>query len=104
MFDFNLDKSAQCDRFIKDSGWNGAHCWSMNEVYNYLPRDEVSRVEKIEFLDEHELVKQLFEHYCITFAWINGNNNQKEEKMLESNKIEHRTSNETLNFDDIELW
>ena len=44
----------------------------MNEVYDYLPKDEIARVEKLEFLDERELVKQLFEHYCITFAWING--------------------------------
>ncbi len=35
----------------------------MNEVYDYLPKDEIARVERLEFLDERELVKQLFEHY-----------------------------------------
>ena len=48
-------------------------------MYNYLPQDDISRVEKLEFLDERELVKQLFEHYCLTFAWINGSHTQKRE-------------------------
>ena len=98
-----LDKSAQCERFTKSSGWDGAHCWSMNEVYNYLPQDEITRVEKIEFLDERELVKQLFEHYCITFAWINGSKNQSKEN-VKSQDSDNRTTNEPLSFDDIELW
>jgi len=98
------DKSAQRDRFVKESSWNGAQCWSMNEVYNYLPQDEVSRVEKIEFLDERELVKQLFEHYCITFAWINGTNIHKKQNDSKSDNVDNRTSSEPLNFDDIELW
>merc|ERR1711997_1386315 len=66
------DKQSQCDRLKVHAGWNGAHCWTMNEVYDYLPKDEVAQVEKLVFLDERELVKQLFEHYCITFGWING--------------------------------
>ena len=72
-------------------------------MYNYLPQDDISRVEKLEFLDERELVKQLFEHYCLTFAWINGSHTQKREndvKYISDNK----TSTEPLNFDDLEMW
>ena len=98
------------------AGWDGAHCWTMNEVYDYLPKDEVARVEKLEFLDERELVKQLFEHYCITFAWINGSNNNSidstNNKVITSSTTatqkhhtEHNLVNDPpLNFDDLEIW
>nr|CAG4638547.1 EOG090X08O3 [Cyclestheria hislopi] len=58
----------QEDRFI-NSGWSGAISWEMNHVYHSLPKDEIQRIEKIEFLDEKELLEQLFHHYCITVAW-----------------------------------
>ena len=95
----------QCHRFTKDAGWNGAQCWSMNEIYDYLPKDEILRVEKIEFLDERELVKQLFEHYCISFAWINGTNAQggKQEESR-SISVDKYSTNDLLNFDDLEIW
>ena len=49
-----------------------------------LPKEDVDRVEKIEFLDEKELVSQLFEHYCVSYGWKNKSN---------------------INFfDDIEFW
>ena len=41
----------------------------MNEIYNMMPKEEIERVEKIEFLDERELVSQLFEHYCVSYGW-----------------------------------
>ena len=53
------------------AGWNNGHCWTMNEIYKMLPKDEVERVEKIEFLDEKELVSQLFDHYCVSYGWKN---------------------------------
>ena len=78
------DKQAQKERLTVTCGWDGAICWTMNEVYSMLPKDEVARVERLEFLDERELVNQLFEHYCITFGWINGGSD--------------------VNFDDLEIW
>ena len=78
-----VDKVTQTNRLTANAQWDGATCWTMNEVYSLLPREEVSRVEKLEFLDERELVNQLFEHYCITFGWINGPG---------------------VNFDDLEVW
>ena len=78
----------------------------MNEVYDYLPKEEIARVERLEFLDERELVKQLFEHYCITFAWINGSNDQNVNN--ETSKFNDMQSNvlsdPPLNFDDLEFW
>ena len=67
------DKTSQVERLTVAAGWDGAACWSMNEVYSdLLPPDQVQRVEKIEFLDERELVHQLFDHYCITLGWVNA--------------------------------
>ena len=96
---------SQCNRFTIDSGWSGAQCWSMNDVYNYLPKEEIARVERLEFLDERELVKQLFEHYCITFAWINGENPIKSEsEALRSSGIHSCSISDPLNFDDLDIW
>lgn len=44
----------------------------MNEVYASIPMKEIERVESIEMLDEHELLKQLFDHYCIVLAYIDA--------------------------------
>lgn len=67
-------KETQVSRLVTESGWSGATCWTMNEIYRLLPRDEVARAERLELLDERELVDQLFDHYCITLGWINGSN------------------------------
>lgn len=55
-------------RFL-DCHWDGASCWDMIEVYNAIPGGERQRIEQIEFLDEHELLMQLFQHYCICVSW-----------------------------------
>ena len=99
-----IDKVTQCDRFTKSADWNGAKCWTMNEVYDYLPKDEIARVEKLEFLDERELVKQLFEHYCITFAWINGSSNENVNNQTDYEDRQRNVPNDPLNFDDLEFW
>jgi [phosphatase 2A protein]-leucine-carboxy methyltransferase len=41
----------------------------MNEVYASISPKEIVRIEAIEMLDEHELLKQLFDHYCIVVAY-----------------------------------
>ena len=78
------NKTSHIDRLLTN-GWNNGYCWTMNEIYNMkLPKEEIERVEKIEFLDEKELVSQLFEHYCVSYGWKNKSN---------------------INFfDDIEFW
>nr|CAG4637132.1 EOG090X08O3 [Ceriodaphnia reticulata] len=59
----------QEDRFILN-GWDGAQAMEMNQVYHTLiSPQEIHRIEKIEFLDEKELLDQLFHHYCICVAW-----------------------------------
>ncbi len=67
------DKDAQIRRFLSN-GWSDARCWTMNEAYELLPRVDVERVEQLEFLDERELMRQLFEHYCLTVTWRNQGN------------------------------
>ncbi|XP_023226238.1 leucine carboxyl methyltransferase 1-like [Centruroides sculpturatus] len=59
---------AQKDRFLTE-GWEGAKTWSMMEVYDSLPSQEIRRIESLEFLDEKELLLQLLQHYCITLAY-----------------------------------
>lgn len=58
----------QRDRFLA-AGWTGAKSWDMLEVYRHLPTSEVEKIEKLEFLDETELLEQLLQHYCITVAY-----------------------------------
>lgn len=58
---------AQEHRFT-DLGWETSKAWDMNEVYHSLPREEITRIERLEFLDETELLEQLLQHYCITVA------------------------------------
>lgn len=59
---------AQQDRF-KSCNWDGAKAWDMVKIYQALPVSERHRIEKIEFLDEQEVLLQLLEHYCICVAW-----------------------------------
>jgi len=62
------DLATQKNRFL-ETGWSGVKAWTMNEVYASIPMKEIERVESIEMLDEHELLKQLFDHYCIVVAY-----------------------------------
>ena len=55
-------------RFLQNC-WDGAQALEMNQVYHSLPQAEIQRIEKIEFLDEKELLDQLLSHYCICVAW-----------------------------------
>jgi [phosphatase 2A protein]-leucine-carboxy methyltransferase len=42
----------------------------MIQIYHSLPPFERQRIEKIEMLDETELLTQLMQHYCISIAWM----------------------------------
>jgi len=59
---------SQEDRFLQNC-WSSARALDMNQVYHSLPQAEIQRIEKIEFLDEKELLDQLLFHYCICVAW-----------------------------------
>ncbi|XP_060524033.1 leucine carboxyl methyltransferase 1 [Cylas formicarius] len=63
----NLD--TQKGRFV-NNGWAGAKAWDMVQVYHSIDATERHRIEKIEFLDERELLVQLFQHYCICVGWL----------------------------------
>lgn len=64
----NLFYSFMTIRFT-DCGWQGVKAWTMNDVYASIAPKEIERIESIEMLDEHELLKQLFDHYCIVIAY-----------------------------------
>lgn len=51
------------------NGWKGSKAWDMVEVYDCVSIAERQRIEKLEMLDEAELLVQLFQHYCIAIAW-----------------------------------
>ena len=57
------------EKRFTNHGFDEAKSWDMNHIYNkFLPRPEIERIEKIEFLDERNLLEQLLSHYCITVA------------------------------------
>lgn len=55
-------------RFL-NCGFIGSKAWTMIQVYDSISPAERQRIEKIEMLDEGELLVQLFQHYCISVAW-----------------------------------
>ncbi|KAJ1356776.1 Leucine carboxyl methyltransferase 1 [Parelaphostrongylus tenuis] len=62
------DVQTQRKRFC-DNGWKHVNIMDMKTVYKkLLPQDEVLRIQKIEHLDEMELLWQLLDHYCICYA------------------------------------
>ncbi|KAM4525985.1 leucine carboxyl methyltransferase 1 [Fundulus diaphanus] len=58
---------SQRERFLK-TGWENAEALDMMTVYSALPQEDVARIERLEFLDEKELLQQLLQHYCICWA------------------------------------
>lgn len=56
------------NRFL-DCGWFGSKAWDMVQIYKSITSSERNRIERIEMLDEGELLVQLFQHYCISIAW-----------------------------------
>ncbi|XP_022909478.1 leucine carboxyl methyltransferase 1 [Onthophagus taurus] len=59
----------QRQRF-EENNWTGSKSWDMVEIYKSIPNDERERIEKLEFLDEQELLVQLFQHYCVCIGWV----------------------------------
>ncbi|XP_034050221.1 leucine carboxyl methyltransferase 1 [Thalassophryne amazonica] len=58
---------SQKERFLK-AGWDYADALDMITVYSILPQHDVMRIERLEFLDEVELLQQLLQHYGISWA------------------------------------
>lgn len=67
--DFCLSLDTQKNRFL-NSGWTGCRAWDMVQVYQSINASDRQRIERIEMLDEGELLVQLFQHYCLVLAWI----------------------------------
>ncbi|GAB1602925.1 leucine carboxyl methyltransferase 1-like [Argonauta hians] len=68
-----VDYDSQTSRFLSNN-WEYADMLEMTHVYSSLPQADVQRMEKLEFLDEHELLQQLLSHYCICYAYKDPNN------------------------------
>ncbi|XP_037076101.1 leucine carboxyl methyltransferase 1-like [Pollicipes pollicipes] len=58
----------QIQRFT-DTGWDGARVWRMDDVLRLLPAADVARMERLELLDELDVLLQLLQHYGIVVAW-----------------------------------
>ncbi|XP_019397383.1 PREDICTED: leucine carboxyl methyltransferase 1 [Crocodylus porosus] len=56
------------------NGWEAANAIDMMKVYSSLPQADVKRIEGLEFLDEKELLEQLMQHYCISWATKDSSN------------------------------
>ncbi|CAN7996726.1 unnamed protein product [Ixodes hexagonus] len=57
---------------IRSTGWEACTAWNMSQVYHSIPAPELHRVEKLEMLDEQELLEQLLTHYCLCVAYKGG--------------------------------
>jgi [phosphatase 2A protein]-leucine-carboxy methyltransferase len=62
--------NSQYDRYVK-ADFTSADCITLNTYYKkYLNLNEKQRIEMIDGgLDEKELLEQLFEHYCFSWAY-----------------------------------
>ncbi|CAB4374816.1 unnamed protein product [Rhizophagus irregularis] len=64
------DLQSQKDRYLS-RGWTHVEAVDINEVHdNYIDPNEISRISKLEFLDELEEWRLLASHYCIAWAYI----------------------------------
>lgn len=63
-----VDVEAQKQRFLSNH-WEDAQASDMLSVYQCLPADDKQRMEKLEFLDEVDLLHQLLNHYCMCWAF-----------------------------------
>lgn len=59
------------------TGWNQCNVWTMSQVYHSIPASEKQRVERLEPLDEQELLEQLLAHYCLCLAYKGGGSPSK---------------------------
>ncbi|XP_050680608.1 leucine carboxyl methyltransferase 1 [Leptidea sinapis] len=50
------------------AGWARARSWDMREVWRALPDADRARADRLEPLDERELLQQLHAHYALTVA------------------------------------
>lgn len=66
---------------IRHAGWEVCKVWTMNQVYQSFPATELRRVEKLEMLDERELLEQLLSHYCLCVAYKGGGSPSKFEQL-----------------------
>jgi len=71
--DHCISIDTQIKRYL-NSGCQMANALDMNIVYNMLPAKDVSKIEKLEFLDEHEILSQLLHHYCISWGYKDNDN------------------------------
>lgn len=82
------DLESQQKRFL-ENGWTKSWALDMNQVYSSLPLEEITRIERIEMLDERELLTQLLKHYTLSCG-INDLENRGFEAI--SLKAEHKYS------------
>ncbi|XP_045780721.1 leucine carboxyl methyltransferase 1 isoform X1 [Maniola jurtina] len=53
---------------LRALGFDAARAWDMDAVWRALPEEDRARVERLEMLDERELLLQLNQHYALSVA------------------------------------
>eukprot|EP00118_Oscarella_pearsei_P004032 m.16747 g.16747 ORF g.16747 m.16747 type:complete len:312 (+) comp27113_c0_seq1:32-967(+) len=61
----SLDKQ---ESVFLECGWEKSCAVDMLTVYGNLPQNDLLRIERLEMLDERELLNQLLQHYCISWG------------------------------------
>ncbi|KAL3315533.1 Leucine carboxyl methyltransferase 1 [Cichlidogyrus casuarinus] len=67
-------KESQEAKFMEND-WTFATCLTINEAFSILPEPILKRIQSLEFMDEVENMKQLFDHYCFVLASNNSASN-----------------------------
>ena len=67
LFWFSLTRFVSVSFRFLNCGFSEANAWTMQEIY--LNQVDKERIERIEFLDEANLLEQLLNHYSITVAY-----------------------------------
>ncbi|CAB4435580.1 unnamed protein product [Rhizophagus irregularis] len=91
------DLQSQKDRYLS-RGWTHVEAVDINEVHdNYIDPNEISRISKLEFLDELEEWRLLASHYCIAWAYIIEDISTK--SLFDHAKIPRRSSVKAAGYD-----
>ncbi|XP_063679498.1 leucine carboxyl methyltransferase 1-like [Bolinopsis microptera] len=56
------------EKRFTDLGYSNAKAIDMNQALRQLPAGDFQRIARLEFFDEHEILTQLLEHYCLSWA------------------------------------
>ncbi|CAG8551752.1 733_t:CDS:2 [Funneliformis caledonium] len=90
------DLQSQKDRYLR-RGWTHAEAVDINEIHDlHIDSNELSRISKLEFLDELEEWRLLATHYCI--AWAYTVKDAKDKSLFDHVKFVNYERTENLSY------